>query len=113
MEKIVVQKIVKVNSDITQMYFRIVSAINNLQLTDRDISLLSFVANKGNISDKKLRMEFCVQNDTTMDSINNIVSKLKKMGMLVKPEKVIYLASIFKFDYTKDIQLQIDLKHAK
>jgi len=113
MEKIVVQKIVKVNSDVTQMYFRVVSAINDLQLTDRDISLLSFVANKGNISDKSLRMEFCVENNTTPDSINNIVSKLKRIGILIKQERVIGLSPIFRFDYSKDIQLQIDLKHEK
>jgi hypothetical protein len=111
MEKIVVQKIVKDSPDVAKLYFGIIANINDLPLTDRDISLLSFVAMYGNISEKTNREAFCLLYKTTTDSINNIVSKLKKMGMLVKKDDVIKLPPIFGFDFKKNIQLQIELKH--
>ena len=84
MEKIVVQKIIKKVPDLARRYFNVVAVINGLALTKRDVDLLSFVAEHGNISEKGNRKEFCVTGKTTMGGINNVVSKLKRMGMIVK-----------------------------
>lgn len=112
MEKIVVQKII-VAGDVPRMYFNVVSAINNLELKPMDVNVLSFMAVHGNISDRSLRNEFCKQYKTKVDSINNVVSKLKKMGMIVKEDRTIKLAPYFEFDYKKDLQLQIVLTHER
>jgi hypothetical protein len=111
MEKIVVQKIVKRFPNVAEKYFSIVSALNDLKLKQRDIQLLGFVALYGNISDGVLRMQFCEKYGVDMDGVNNLVYRLKKMGMLVKEDKTIKLNPVFVFDYGKDVQLQIELRH--
>jgi DNA-binding MarR family transcriptional regulator len=110
MEKIVVQKIVKSSPNVAKLYFGILSAINNLRLTDREINVLAYIANVG-LDTKQKREDFCKINDTTLPTIYNVVSKLKKMGMVTKTRGGTRLVSVLNFDYKKDIQLQIELKH--
>lgn len=109
MEKIVVQKIVKTVPDVAERYFRILSAINNLGLTDREVNLLAYIANNG-LEDKE---DFCKRYDTTVATIYNVVSKLKKMGLVVKNKGVVKLNPKLEFDYKKDLQLQIELRHGQ
>lgn len=113
MENVVVQRMVKTGADVPGIYFKVVSAVHSLNLTERDIKLLAFVAVHGNISDKGLRKEFCELTDTTIDAVNNVVSRLKKMGFLVKEKGVIKLSGYFQFDFLKDMHLQLILKHGE
>ena len=112
MEKIVVQKIVKNSPDVAKLYFGILSAINNLRLTDREINVLAYIANVG-LDSKEKRKLFCDENDTTLPTIYNVVSKLKKMGMVTKTKSGTKLIAVFDFDYKKDVQLQIELRHGQ
>ena len=85
--KIIVQKLKNVSEDsfaLAQKYYSILSAVNNLKLTQREIQLVAFTAIRGNISYANNRTEFCKKHDTTSPTINNIISKLKKLGVLVK-----------------------------
>lgn len=112
MEKIVVQKIVKRVPNVAERYFRILSAVNNLQLTDREINVLAYIANEG-LNDKGKRDEFCKMHETTLATIYNVVSRLKKLGMVTKSRGGTKLVAVFEFDYTKDVQLQIELRHER
>jgi hypothetical protein len=68
---------------IAEKYYGILSVINDLKLTEREIQLVAFTAIKGNISNANVREEFCKKYNTSSATINNIISKLKKFGMFI------------------------------
>jgi hypothetical protein len=114
--KIIVQKLKKdVSTDIAlaEKYYSILSAINNLHLTEREIQLISFTAIKGNITYANVREEFCKTYNSTSPSINNIISKLKKVGIFIKENGKVKVNPIIVIDFTKDLTLDIKLVHGK
>jgi hypothetical protein len=115
--KIIVQRLKKeVDSDmqLAMKYYSILSAINNLSLTEREIQLISFTAIKGNITYANVREEFCKTYNSTSPSINNIISKLKKVGIFIKENgKVKVNPVINSIDFKKDLTLEIKLVHGE
>lgn len=112
--KIIVQRLKKgVDSDVELAikYYSILSAINNLHLTEREIQLISFTAIKGNITYANVREEFCKTYNSTSPSINNIISKLKKIGIFVKENGKVKVNPIIVIDFKKNITLDIKLVH--
>ena len=70
--KIVVQKLKRVEADeflVAEKYYSLLSAINNLALTQREMQLIAFTAIKGNISYANNRKEFCEKHGTTSPKI--------------------------------------------
>lgn len=65
-------------------YYSLLCALNNLHVTEREIQLIAFTAVKGNISYSDIRDEFCEKYSSSSPTINNMVSKLKKLNILVK-----------------------------
>jgi hypothetical protein len=96
---------------IAEKYYTILSAVNNLHLTTREIQLVAFTAIKGNISYANIRQEFCENYKTTSPTINNIISKLKKINVLVKDGSKVKVNNVIVLDFTKDITLEINLIH--
>lgn len=96
---------------IAEKYYTILSAVNNLHLTNREIQLVAFTAIKGNISYSNIRQEFCEMYKTTSPTINNIISKLKKIGILVKDGSKVKVNNVIVLDFAKDITLEIKLTH--
>jgi protein-arginine kinase activator protein McsA len=116
MEKrnIVIQELKKSLEDeyvVAQKYYSILSAINNLNLTKREIELIAFTAVKGTISYANSRTQFCEKYNTTTATINNIVSKLKKIGIFVKHLGKIKVNPIIVIDFKKNLNLVIRLVH--
>jgi hypothetical protein len=116
MEKrnIVIQELKKSLEDeyvVAQKYYSILSAINNLNLTKREIELIAFTAVKGTISYANSRAQFCEKYNTTTATINNIVSKLKKIGIFVKHLGKIKVNPIIVIDFKKNLNLVIRLVH--
>jgi hypothetical protein len=114
--KIIVQRLKKViNSDIelAMLYYSLLSAINHLNLTEREIQLISFTAIKGNITYANVREEFCKTYNTTSPTINNIISKLKKIGIFVKENGKVKVNPIITIDFRKDLMLDIKLLHGE
>ena len=66
---------------------------------------------KGNISYANIRKEFCEKYDSTSPAINNIISKLKKMGIFVKDGTKVKVNPLILLNFDKDIILQISLIH--
>jgi NADH:ubiquinone oxidoreductase subunit F (NADH-binding) len=85
--------------------------VNNLKLTQREVELIAFAAIKGNISYANIRKEFCEKYESTSAAINNIISKLKKMGIFVKDGTKVKVNPIIILNFEKDIVLQITLTH--
>jgi TATA-box binding protein (TBP) (component of TFIID and TFIIIB) len=114
MEPTIIQKLKKQEKDdisLAEKYYTILSAINNLKLTPREIQLVAFTAIKGNISYASNREEFCKNYDTTGPTINNIISKLKKINVLVKDGSKVKVNNVIVLDFKKDITLEIKLTH--
>jgi DNA-binding MarR family transcriptional regulator len=99
------------NYALAEKYYKILSAVNNLKLTQREVELIAFAAIKGNISYANIRKEFCEKYESTSAAINNIISKLKKMGIFVKDGTKVKVNPIIILNFEKDIVLQITLTH--
>jgi hypothetical protein len=114
--KIIVQRLKKdISSDmeLAQKYYSVLSAINNLGLTEREIQLISFTAIKGNITFANVREEFCKTYNSTSPSINNIISKLKKVGIFIKENGKVKVNPIIVVDFRNDLTLEIKLVHGE
>ena len=114
--KIIVQRLKKdISSDmeLAQKYYSVLSAIKNLGLTEREIQLISFTAIKGNITYANVREEFCKTYNSTSPSINNIISKLKKVGIFIKENGKVKVNPIIVVDFRNDLTLEIKLVHGE
>ena len=112
MEPMIIQKLKKdvyTDIELAEKYYSILSAINNLHLTEREIQLISFTAIKGNITYANVREEFCKTYNSTSPSINNIISKLNKIGIFIKENGKVKVNPIITIDFKKDITLEIKL----
>ena len=112
--RMILQKLKRLESDsflLGEKYYSLLSAVNNLHLTQREIQLIAFTAIKGNISYANIRKEFCERYESTAPAINNIISKLKKMGVFVKDGTKVKVNPVILLNFDKDIVLQITLLH--
>lgn len=112
--KTILQKLRRVEIDeyqLAERYYTILSAINNLKLTQRELQLIAFTAIRGNISYANIRKDFCEKYGTTNPSINNIISRLKKMGILVKDGTKVKVNPQILLNFEHDITLEIRLVH--
>ena len=92
-----------------ERYYMILSAVNDLKLTPREIQLMAFTAIRGNMSYATIREDFCNKFKSTSPTINNIISKLKKIGVLIKKDGKIKVNPVILLDFDKDVQLDIKL----
>lgn len=109
-----VQKLRKKEEDafsLAKRYYTILSAINDLHLTEREIQLIAFAAVRGNISYANIRKDFCDTFKTSSATINNIISKLKKVGVLVKDGTKVKVNPVIVLDFNKNVTLEIKLTH--
>ena len=113
-KKTVVQKLkkpIKDNYASAELYYSVLSAINTLKLTQREIQLIAFTAIKGNISYANIREEFCKTYNSSAPTINNIISKLKKMGVFVKDGTKVKVNPLIILNFDNDVVLQITMTH--
>jgi hypothetical protein len=85
--------------------------VNGLGLTEREVQLIAFTAIKGNISYANVRQEFCEKYKSSPPTINNIISKLKRIGVFVKDGTKVKVNPVIILDFEKDIVLQITVSH--
>jgi hypothetical protein len=73
--------------------------------------LVAFTAVKGTISYANARTQFCDKYKTTTATINNIVSKLKKIGIFVKESGKVKVNPIIVLDFKKNLNLVVKIAH--
>jgi hypothetical protein len=105
------KKDVKTDIELAEKYYSVLFTINNLHLTEREIQLIAFTAIKGNITYANVREEFCKIYNSTSPTINNIVSKLKRLGIFVKENGKVKINPKIIIDFKKDLMLNIKLIH--
>jgi ribosomal protein L23 len=111
----IVQKLKRsLSSDIAlaEKYYALLSEVNGLALTEREIQLVAFTAVRGNMTNPNIKEDFCKEYNTTPPTINNIISKLKKLKIFVKERGIIKVNPVIVLDFKKDVVLQIHLNHA-
>ena len=105
------KKVVQTDFQLAEKYYSVLFTINNLHLTEREIQLIAFTAIKGNITYANVREEFCKTYNSTSPTINNIVSKLKRLGIFVKENGKVKVNPKICIDFKKDLMLNIKLVH--
>ena len=105
------KKVVDTDIQLAEKYYSILFTINNLHLTEREIQLVAFTAIKGNITYANVREEFCKTYNSTSPTINNIVSKLKRLGIFIKENSKVKINPKISIDFQKDLMLNIKLVH--
>jgi hypothetical protein len=105
------KKVVQSDIQLAEKYYSVLFTINNLHLTEREIQLIAFTAIKGNITYANVREEFCKTYSSTSPTINNIVSKLKRLGVFVKENGKVKVNPKICIDFKKDLMLNIKLVH--
>lgn len=111
-KKTIVQKLKKQEQDVyasAQRYYGVMSAVNSLGLTERELQLVSFTAVKGNISYKNVRDEFCEKYKSSAPTINNLISKLKKLGVFIKEGSKVKVNPLINLNFENDIVLEIKI----
>jgi CRP-like cAMP-binding protein len=112
--KMIVQKLKKElqnDTDVSYRYYSVLSALNDLELTEREIQLMSFIAVSGSISVPSNREKFCQTYETTGATVNNMVSKLKKRNLLLKKDGKIIVNNLISLDFSNSITLEIKILH--
>lgn len=94
-----------------EKYYSLLSTINDLKLTTREVQLVAFTAIKGNISYANIRAEFCSKYESSPPTINNMISKLKKMGILIKDGTKIKVNPVIILNFDNDLVLDIRIVH--
>jgi len=120
MDELIVQKFNKdfksrLDKDIT--YYSIFSALQSLKLPRKQIQLLAYTHVRGTISSLSSKEEFVKLFGSSIDSINNMISKLYKKKLLYKVSgqhgKIKVHPSFSKIDFDKEIGMVIKLKEIK
>jgi hypothetical protein len=113
-KKIIVQKFLRKIEDnyaMAEKYYSVLSTINNLKLTQREVQLVAFTAIRGNISYSSIREDFCKKYNSTSPTINNIISKLKRIGVFVKDGSKIKVNPVIILNFSNDVTLEIKMEH--
>src|SRR6478609_5389210 len=94
-----------------QAYYCILSSLNNLFLTEREVQLIAFMVIKGNMLSLPIKEEFCIKFDSTLATISNMVSKLRKKHILVKDKNKTKVNPKIVLDFSRPVVLQISLSY--
>lgn len=91
-------------------YYTLLSIFNNLQLTPRQIELLSFTSKRGTISSSTAKGEFCRKFHTTVSTVNNMISVLTSRNYLVRSDGKIIVNPGIDVNFTRDIIINLHLR---
>jgi len=114
MEKSIIQVLRKNVGDSysqAELYYSILSVMNSLQMTEREIQLAAFTAIRGNISYTTIREDFCKKHNSSSATIYNIVSRLKKIGVFVKDGTKIKINPLILLNFDIPLKLEIFLSN--
>ena len=74
---------------LAKTYYGIVLAMNDQHLPPKELDLLAFTAVRGKINTHTAKMDFSDKYDSTLSSINNMISRLTRKGYFVKNQSII------------------------
>ena len=113
-QPIVIQKIRKkypTPIEVGIKYYSILSILNNLKLTEREVQLLAFTASRGTISSGGAKESFYQMFGSTKASLGNIIGSMMKRGYLVKIENRTTVNPVLLLNFDNPIILQISMSN--
>jgi hypothetical protein len=111
----IVQKLnreIKGKIELAIRYYAILSALNNLRLTPKQLELLAFTAFRGTITPQPAREEFAQMFNSSADSVENLKGQLVKKGLLIKQNGMYKVRPEIDLGFDQDVVLQIKLGYA-
>lgn len=90
-------------------YYSLLSVVNNLGLTRRQIQLLAFTCERGSISSPSAKAEFCKRFKSTVDTVNNMISELKELKYLQKENGKIFVNPQLSLNFGNNFVINIHL----
>lgn len=90
------------------IWFKFISAINNIKLAKRELELLAFINYRGTISSTSAKEEFCKVFDSSMGTISNMTARLLKSNvkLLIKDKGKIRIHPALRVDFTNDLAVR-------
>jgi len=95
------------------VYYSILSNVNELDLTVRQVELLAFTSLRGTISSITAKREFARRFSSSVDSVGNLISNLYRRQFLQKEGKRIFVNPAIDFDFSEDIVINIRISGPK
>lgn len=92
-------------------YYEILSIINDLKMTERETQLVAYTAVRGNITFGNIRDDFCREFNSSIATVNNIVSRMKEIGVMMKVDGKNVINPAILVNFEEDIVLQINLRY--
>lgn len=99
--------------DIAYRYYTLLFAVNELNITKREIQLVAFAAIKGNISYATYKEEFCRKFNSSSATIYNMISKLKRKNILIKDTGKVKVNPKILINPDNNFIIQINLNHGE
>lgn len=96
---------------IARMYYKIQFELNNHHLSLLELNLITYTALRGFITTVASKKEFIEKFKTTPGTVNNIVSKLKRKGILIKEKGKVKVNPFLVEDFSNGVVMVINLKN--
>lgn len=109
-----IEKKFETDFEVAKRYYTIILGLNDIHITKSEINLIAFSAVHGTISTPPIKEQFCKEFDVPTGSIYNMISKLRKLNILVKDrEKKIRVNPVIRPDFSKRSDLVLIVKISK
>jgi len=73
--------------DVARKYISIICVLNSIHLAPKELDLLAFTAVNRDISSGGKKEEFVKQFDSSIQTVSNMIFRLKKLGLLQTVER--------------------------
>lgn len=96
--------------EMAKKYYCILFELNNIKISKSELDLIAYSSIHGTISTPPVRDEFMKDFDVSIEYFYNIISKLKKLNILIKDkDKKVRINPAILPDFSKNIVLAIKL----
>jgi DNA-binding MarR family transcriptional regulator len=95
------------------IYYEIISIVNNLNLSRRDIQIMAYTNKRGTISSITAKKQFISIFGSTISTVNNTVTKLRKLGLLTKVNGKTVINPKLSIDFSKPVTIALTMNNEK
>lgn len=88
-------------------YYSVISVLNNLDLKNIELNLLAHMAVRGSISNTNNKELFCTIFNSTKASINNVINRLTKRGLLHKIDNKVRIIPQIDLNFKEPVVIKV------
>jgi len=96
--------------EMARRYFSMLSAFNGIEITKGELNLLAHIAIRKGIASENSKKEYLDMYKTTMATVDNTVSRLRKKKMLVKIDNKTRINPVIDIDFNTHNQYMFMFK---